>query len=219
MLDISYLIERLEDPFEMFPMQSVTSSLGGLANKQEQSRFDRAGPWGTPTPKYYTVEDEHDIEVVGHFVGSAFVLGQATITQAVSLVKRMYEDAGKPSWIPSDKGGIMKTAAPIHPKTGLSKITIINAIANYYKHRYEWRDDWSGPPTSKPTIDIAVQLGLRPKGCHNMENALRELGIYPDNMVPLAQLVVAWREELAEHIRVEGGKNGVSIAPRFPEIR
>jgi hypothetical protein len=47
---------------------------------------------------------------------------------------------------------------------------------------------------------------------------LRELGIYPHNMAPLAQLVVTWREALPEHIRVEGKKNGVSIAPRFPEF-
>jgi hypothetical protein len=216
MFNIRYWLERLEDPFETFLIQSVTRSLARLADEQEQRRFDRAGPWGTPSAKYYTVEDEHDIEVVGHLVGSAFVLGQATVTQAVSLVKRMHEELGKPSWIPSDKSEIMKTAAPIHPETGLSKITIINAIANYYKHHYEWWDDWSGPPNSKPTIDVAIQLGLGPKGYHNLEHALHELGIYPDNLAPLAQLVVTWREELAEHIRAEGKKEGVSIASRFP---
>src|ERR1035438_2103365 len=115
-------------------------------------------------PKYYTVEDEHDIEVAEHFIGSAFVLGQATITQTVSLVKRMHEDAGKPSWIPSEKGKIMDTASPIHVETGLSKIAIINAVANYYKHRYEWWDDWSGPSNRSETINIAVQLGLTSTG-------------------------------------------------------
>jgi len=38
-------------------------------------------------------------------------------------------------------------------------------------------------------------------------------------MAPLAQLVVTWREGLADYIRAEGKKNGVSIAPRFPEDR
>jgi hypothetical protein len=217
MWNISYWVDRLEDPFEMFPMQAAMGSLASLADEQEKRRFDRAGPWGIPSPKYYTVEDEHDIEVVGHLVGSAFVLGQATITQGVSLVKRMHEEAGKPSWIPSGKNEILKTAAPIHPETGLSKITITNAVANYYKHRYEWWDDWSGPPNSKTTIDIVVQLGLGPKGYHNLEHALRELGMNPDDMAPLAQLVVTWREQLAEYIRAQGKKNGVPIASRFPE--
>ncbi len=165
-LEISYWVERLEDPFETFPMQSVMRSLADLADEQRERQFDRASLWGTPRP---TVEDEHDFQVVEHIVGSAFVLGQATITQAVSLVKRMRADARNPSWIPSDKREIMKTAAPIHPETGLS----------------------------------------------NLEQALRELGIYPTDMAPLAQLVVTWRDELAEHIRVKGKSNGVSIAPRL----
>jgi hypothetical protein len=130
----------------------------------------------------------------------------------------MHGDAGKPAWIPTDKGEIMKTAAPIHAETGLSKITIINAVADYYKHRYEWKDeDWTGPSYSNRTIGIAASIGLGPKGYHNLEHALRELQIYPDNMAPLAQLVVTWREALADHIRAQGKKNGVSIAPRFPE--
>jgi hypothetical protein len=35
--------------------------------------------------KIPTVEDEHDIEVVELLIGSAFVLGQTAITQAVSI--------------------------------------------------------------------------------------------------------------------------------------
>jgi hypothetical protein len=81
------------------------------------------------------VEDEHDIEVVEHFVGAAFVLGQAGITRAVSILKRMHEEAGKPLWIPSDKTKIMETAAPVHADSGLSKITVINVVADFYKHR------------------------------------------------------------------------------------
>jgi hypothetical protein len=74
-----------------------------------------------------------------------------------------------------------------------------------------------GKPNSTPTIDIVVQLGLGPKGYHNLEHALREIGMKPDDMAALAQLVVTWREQLAEYIRAEGKKNGVPIAPKFPE--
>src|SRR5258708_5742366 len=76
MLCVSYWIDRLEDPFEMFPMQSVARALGEAAKEQEERRFGRASPWGVSSA-YYTVEDEHDIEVVEHLVGAAFVLGQA----------------------------------------------------------------------------------------------------------------------------------------------
>jgi hypothetical protein len=218
MMTISYWIDRLEDPFEMFSMQEVTASLGKLASESEKKRIERAGWWGV-SPKYNSVEDEHDIEVVEHVIGSAFVLAQAAITQAVSILSRMHEDAGRSVWIPKNKVDIMKTAAPVHAETGLSKIIIINTASNYYKHRYEWKDeDWEGPTYNKNwTIRTAAALGLGPKGYHNLEHALRELQIYPNNMAPLAQLVVTWREALADHIRAEGKKHGISIAPRFPE--
>jgi hypothetical protein len=44
--------------------------------------------------RHYSVQDEHDIEVVEHLVGSAFVLAQTAITQAVTLLDRMRDDAG-----------------------------------------------------------------------------------------------------------------------------
>ena len=79
---VDYWLDRIEDPFETFSMQEVIRSLRKLAEESEQSRFDRAGPWGTPSPKYYSVEDEQDIAIIEHLVGVAFVLGQATIMQA-----------------------------------------------------------------------------------------------------------------------------------------
>jgi hypothetical protein len=217
MLSIDYWIDCPEDPFEMFATQSATRSLGVLVGQREQRRFDRSGWWGV-SPKYYTVEDEHDIEVVEHLIGSAFVLAQATITQAVSIIKRMREDAGSPGWIPRDKWEIMNTAAPPHAETGQSKITIVNVAADYYKHHYEWKDEeWAGPTCKNRTIATAAAIGLGPSGYHNLEHALSELQIYPDNLVPLAQLVVTWREELADHIRAEGKKHGISIRPRHRE--
>ena len=205
---LHYWVDRLEDPFEMFPMQSVARSLADSAKQQEERRFGRSDWYGV-SPKYYTVEDEHDNEVVELLIGSVFVLGQAAITQAVSLVKRMHEVAGEPAWIPSDKESIMALESPIHAGTGLQKILIINAVANYFKHRHEWWDDWTGPKHSLKTIQIVSKLGLGPKGYHNLEHALRELEVYLPDMAPLAQLVVTWREQLAAHLRNELGARGL----------
>ena len=67
-MSIDYWIDRLEDPFEMFALVHVLRSLGALADESESSRAERAGWWGV-SPKYYSVEDEHDIEVVEHLIG------------------------------------------------------------------------------------------------------------------------------------------------------
>jgi hypothetical protein len=213
-MHIDYWIDRLEDPFEMFALQQVLRSLGALADASESSRAERAGWWGVSS-KYYSVEDEHDIEVVEHLIGSAFVLAQTSVTQAVSLLKRMHEDAGCPPWIPKDKAAVLATAAPIHSETGISQITIINTAADYYKRRAEWKDaEWAGPRHKNKTIANAVALGLGSRGYHNMTHALRELQIYPDDMAPLSQIVGNWREALADHLRAEGARQGVALRPR-----
>jgi hypothetical protein len=159
-MTIDYWIDRLEDPFEMFALVHLLGSMGALADESESKRAERAGWWGV-SPKYYSVEDEHDIEVVEHFIGSAFVLAQTSITQAVSILKRMHEDAGYPAWIPKDKAAVLATAAPTHRDLGISQITIINAAADYYKHRFEWKEEeWAGPTFKNKTIGTAVALGL-----------------------------------------------------------
>jgi hypothetical protein len=212
-----YLLDNLEDPFELFPMNSVVRSLATLADESGQSRVDRMHPWSSASPKYYTVEDEHDIDVVELLIGAAFVLGQAAITQSVSLVKKIHENAGKPPWIPCEKIEIMKAAAPIEAVTGLSKIVIINAAANYHKHRYEWADDWSGPPNSKTTIEIVLKLGLSRKGDNNLERALRALEISPADMTPLSGIIGEWRENLTKQIEASLVNHHLLIAP-LPEV-
>jgi hypothetical protein len=216
-MSIDYGIDYLEDPFEMFALVQVLRSMGAIADESNSRRSDRAGWWGV-SPKYYSVEDEHDIEVVEHLIGSAFVLAQTSITQAVSILKRMHEDAGRPAWIPKDKAVVLTTAASLHGELSISDIAIINTAADYYKHRFEWKEeDWIGTPPKNKTIARAVTLGLGPKGYHNMEHALRELKIYPSDMAPLGRIVGDWRESLADHLRAEGKKNGVHIHPRFPK--
>jgi hypothetical protein len=54
-------------------------------------------------------------------IGSVFVLGQAAITQAVPLVKRMRAVAGEPAWIPADKEDSMVLESPVHVGTGLKR--------------------------------------------------------------------------------------------------
>lgn len=130
----------------------------------------------------------------------------------------MHEDAGRPAWIPKDKAVVLTTAAPLHSESGVSHIAIINTAADYYKHRFEWKEeDWIGTPPKNKTIASAVTLGLGPKGYHNMEHALRELKVYPSDMAQLGRIIGNWRESLADHLRVEGRQNGVLIRPRFVE--
>jgi hypothetical protein len=209
MSEITFLLSRLEDPFEMFPMQSVSRSLADLVHETEEIRFERSAPMRGAAPKYYTVEDEHDIAVAGLLIGSAFVLGQAAITQTISIAKKIHDLAGKPSWLPHGKNTLMSTEASKHDKTGLSKITLIDAVANYFKHSYEWPDGWVGASQKQQdTINLVLVLGLAPSGDQNFETAMRELGVGAHDMAPLSVLVHEWRERLAAHFRGQMNKHG-----------
>jgi hypothetical protein len=211
MSNIRSLLDHLEDPFEMFPMQSVVRSLADVIHAAEKSRFERDDRWKSAAPKYYTVEDEHDISVVGLLIGSAFVLGQAAITQAVSIVTKIYDLAAKPACLPHGKTALMSAEAAKHNKTGLSEIVLIDAVANYFKHHYEWPDDWIGAsPKQQPTIDLVLRLGLSPDGNHNLDTAVRELGMSTRDMTPLPVLVQEWRERLAAYCRDQINKHDVA---------
>jgi hypothetical protein len=204
MVNVRFLLDRLEDPFEMFPLQSVSGQLGGLVDESDLRRYERNGPYGV-SDKFRSVEDDHDVAMGQLFIASAFVLGQAAITQAVSIATRVREIAGDPQSLPHRKPGIMATEAPIHQESGLSKIAIIDAAANYFKHHYEWHDDWSGPDRAKDTIAIVVKLGLEPGNEYNLSRALRQLEISDSDMSPMVHLVQAWRERLAAYYRTALG--------------
>lgn len=95
----------------------------------------------------------------------------------------------------------MATEAPLHQDSGLSKIAIVDAVANYFKHHYEWHDDWSGPDRAKDTIALVVRLGLEPRNEYNLSRALRHLEISDSDMSPMAHLIQEWRERLAAYYR------------------
>lgn len=200
MAHIRFLLDRLEDPFEMFPLQAVSSQLGELVNETGLRQYDRNGPYGV-SEKFRSVEDERDVAMAQLFIGSAFVLCQAAITQAVSIATKVRQIAGTPSHLPRGKPAIMATMAPLHQESGISKIAVIDAAANYFKHQYEWDDDWRGPDRARDTIALVVRLGMEPRHQYNLSRTLRCLEISDSDMSPMAHLIQDWREHLAAHYR------------------
>jgi hypothetical protein len=202
MAHVGHLLQALEDPFEMFPMQSVAHELSRIVDRATEDRLDRNGPMAGYIPRsLYSVEDEHDIAVEQLLIGSAFVLGQAAISQAVSIATKINELAGRPTWLPHGKGELMRKEALVHDGTGLSTIALIDAVANYFKHHYEWPDNWEGAGRAQPTVDIVRKLGLEPDEEGNLPHAARELGMTGSDLSPISTLIQEWRERLAVYLR------------------
>jgi hypothetical protein len=209
MPDVGHLLDALEDPFEIFPMQSVAHELSRIVGRATEERLERNGPMGGHVPRsLYSVEDEDDIAMEQLLIGSSFVLGQASISQAVSIATKINELVDKPTWLPHGKRVLMSREAPVHAGTGLSAIVLIDAVANYFKHHYEWPDEWAGPSRAQTTIDIVRKLGLEPNDEGNLPRAVRELGMTEGDLSPMSMLIQEWRERLATHLRNQLERHG-----------
>jgi hypothetical protein len=100
--------------------------------------------------------------------------------------------------IPKNKTSKLVAHAAIETKTNLSKIVVINAVSNYFKHVYEWPEQWSVAMTKSSqaeTISIVLQLGMRPgEMTNNLLLAADRLGFSRGNPRTLARSIQEWRE-------------------------
>jgi hypothetical protein len=154
-------------------------------------------------------------EYIEDLLGISFVACQSYISFVVSDVCRLH-DACKSIASPVDlttisgrKSDILRTCSPLM-KGGYSQVQIVDAFANYYKHKDEWDWDWdSAPPRSRPTVDVIRSAGAS-RGCTgNMRAGAEALGNgeYWDTRAIMA-LLESWGQGLfkaySEELRSKG---------------
>jgi hypothetical protein len=206
-MGIGWLLEKLEDPFEMFALQSVEERMRDIRSATDEQLTDRLG-WDSPPRRYWDVESEHLHEMSGHLLGASFVLAQAALTQTVSIIFRLHELNGPGASFPRSRQAILQFEAPIDPDTSLSKLVIIDTAANYFKHHYEWPSDWPNTAHSEArqkagqlnTIQNAIRIGMQP-GDHT-ENLYRALSLAggEDQDHGLTSVIQKWRRRLARKL-------------------
>jgi hypothetical protein len=196
------LLDRLEDPFTMFPLESVSDTLFAAVDETETQKAERRGWWAPAARKYWSVEDEHDHDTVGLFLGAMFVLGQAAITQSVSLLNKLRMLPSAKNDIPADKKAKLQRYAAIESTTNESKLIVVNAVSNYFKHSYEWPEEWAVDDKKfkeAETIRIVLQLGMKPQSeiTDNLVRAADCLGLGSRNPRAVAMSIQEWREAWA----------------------
>ncbi len=195
--DARWWLEQLEDPFTMFPVESVADTLFKAIDDAETDKMSHIGIWGVER-KFWSVEMEHDYEKIGLLVGAIFVLGQAAITQTITILKELRNDPQVQSVIPKNKTSKLTAHAALETGTGLGKIVIINAVSNYFKHVYEWPDQWDIAPdrgAQAETINIMLQIGMKPGVMtDNLLLAAERLGLNHNNPRAVATDIQQWRE-------------------------
>ncbi len=151
--------------------------------------------------KFWDVPMEMIHEELGLLIGSAFVLGQATLTQSIAIVGQLHRLSGQHASIPTGKRELLETEVERDPQTNLSRLVIIDTAANFFKHHHEWSSDWHSSPgkgVQAKTIADAYAIGFRGHELtDNMYVALRRLAVDEHDMSKVAATIQGWREGLA----------------------
>lgn len=132
---------------------------------------------------YYDALCDDECAFIETIAGSAFIVAQTYITGIVESVKKIAVAlcADGKHGIPCHKAGILRLGSHKIQGTKYTLAEAINAFANYFKHRDEWRYDWKRLTRADQlaTAKVISDLGASQGSTGNLRTGLESLG-YPD---------------------------------------
>lgn len=143
--------------------------------------------------------EEHEA-LVEELLGAAFVVLQRTMNAFSSRVLRVSNLVATHYSIArafDTRYSVLKFGAPM--TTQYSLAIVVNAFANYYKHRDEatfWTDQKAAPIVSAHGLSVATTA-------NNMRLAARALGASEHDLWPLIDGLAAWSKEVSDHVRAK----------------
>ncbi len=152
---------------------------------------------------------EHLHDQSGLLLGASFVLGQAALTQTVSILCRLRTLKTGLKGIPGSRAAALEFHAPRDSHSALSKLVIVDTAANYFKHHPEWPADWvkSREQTVRSangrdtTLLNTLKLGMTGSSVtDNLRHALHRLGGYGSDVLQIATTIQDWRETLSANL-------------------
>jgi len=155
-------------------LHSLNSGFEVIRNKEDQQ------PW---------FDGIWQMEYAENIFGLAFVAAQAYILGSVEDVNKIRESAGKER-IEKNK---YYSDDPQSLPNGISRISLINSAANYYKHHDEW-DKWPTNGTTKILKDAGI-LETTEFPLYEVATRLLHKGEY-ENMENLLAIISEWREHI-----------------------
>lgn len=153
--------------------------------------------------QFYREIQDNEARLVQDLIGTAFVICQAHINSICSRACKIGEflkDRGSGSTLVSKKA-ILGLGEPFRVGFPISKVELISAFANYFKHHDEWPWDWSDAPSgsAKATISAIEAAGATRGSSSNLENGLKVLGATDLSQVTvLGSAIKAWVEMVHE---------------------
>jgi len=150
--------------------------------------------------------------VIEDLLGCAFVAGQGYITRVVSRIEWLHErlegDGHCLRTTNGKKPALLKAHSDLVPGTCYTQVEVINAFANYYKHREQWATEWdkelSKKGISRETINVIRASGAVEGLSDNCRKGLIALGIdRVFDVYTMADILVRWHTGLADAYRKE----------------
>ncbi|MGA7807072.1 hypothetical protein [Bradyrhizobium sp.] len=149
-----------------------------------------------------------EADYIEELVGASFLILQAKIRRVAEASERLVAFMSEQYAMEIkglDRQSVFKLGG-IYRKTGHSRIALIWAVANYYKHRDEWEAEvWQVPPTqgrdphrqSRGTRETVEKLGVTQFSTGNMRKAYEFFRIKPySKCEKLAEKVQDWSEKI-----------------------
>jgi hypothetical protein len=174
---------------------------------------------GLPTdnPDYADAVTDDECNQIEELLGIGFVMCQVAIKSVVAAVLRLNRYHLRTSGadlVTATRRTAMRHALPacVGPYTALE---ILNAGADYYKHRDEWGLDWEKlPRLQAETAKVIMAAGAERGSTGNLRRLAKTLGNAEyDRMTRHCELISAWSSGLASSYRDELQALGVLRTP------
>jgi hypothetical protein len=185
-VDASFVEHGSEIEFEGAALEHVVVGIdAGLAAIETQ----------IGDPEWY--DGEHALDDAEPLLGLGFVAFQRHALRAVQDLNRIRASHGKPK---RDKRDCC-SCDPITIKEGMTRIQLVNAVANYFKHHDEWTPRWPirGERGFSDT-QILARVGITQKTVHPCIEATNLLCGTSWKIIVIHQIVHEWREHLINEL-------------------
>ena len=159
---------------------------------------------------------DEECDFIEDILGAAFVVCQTRITAITSLALQLRQRAVDKGTSFAAFGGKKENVRALGEAASLlsvagqsvSKVEVLWALANYFKHRDEWRKmDWTElDKGQQPTVRVIVAAGLAAGSSGNLRRGARALGntSFEETEV-FARIVNEWGEKVRGAIGKELG--------------
>jgi hypothetical protein len=164
----------------------------------------------SPDEEWASAVIDDECDVAEELLGTSFVVCQAYVTSVVSRVQGLLQHADRQgvqlsSVLPA-RESVLRTSNSLCASTPFTQVQVLDAFANYFKHRFEWPAvDWSkANKNAQKTIAIVRAVGGSEGSTGNLRTGAESLGNsnYTDLSV-FSSILDGWRAGVSSAVEDE----------------